>query len=206
MKAEKKLRQPKQQRGVIKKQEILDTSKELFCKKGFYNVTTNEIAKTAGISIGSLYSYFVDKDAILMELVKQYNAHFRNVFKTVRSEINEELYSKDKKKWLRSFVEYLIELHEPEKEFAKELNSLYYTKPEVAKILDEDQDRISLMTYEAFLIHSEDLVSNDIKAVSLIFYDYITALVDRVVFKNHPIEKERILQVGVDCLYKMLIG
>ncbi|WP_032801709.1 TetR/AcrR family transcriptional regulator, partial [Streptococcus sobrinus] len=54
--AEKKVRSPRQERSIEKREKILKTAKDLFSEKVYFNVTTNEIAKTAGLSVGTLYS------------------------------------------------------------------------------------------------------------------------------------------------------
>ena len=54
---QKNTRVPKQKRSIAKKNLIKRTALLLFSEKSYANVSTNEIAKTAGVSIGSLYSY-----------------------------------------------------------------------------------------------------------------------------------------------------
>lgn len=46
---------------VNTKEKILGSALALFCKKGYYQTTTNEIAQRAQGSIGIRYSYFQDK-------------------------------------------------------------------------------------------------------------------------------------------------
>lgn len=80
MDKKKDLRNPIQKRGKDKKNRILLTAKELFVKNNYFNVSTNEIAKQAGVSIGTLYSYFSSKEDILTELLKDYSNSFLPVF------------------------------------------------------------------------------------------------------------------------------
>jgi len=67
-------RVPKQERSRKKYEEILDTAANLFLEKGFEGTTTNEIAARAGISIGSVYQYFDNKEAIVSGLTGRYIA------------------------------------------------------------------------------------------------------------------------------------
>ena len=67
---QKNTRIPKQKRSIERKKLIKNTALLLFSEKDYANVSTNEIAKTAGVSIGSLYSYYPNKKAIYDELVK----------------------------------------------------------------------------------------------------------------------------------------
>jgi TetR/AcrR family transcriptional regulator, cholesterol catabolism regulator len=48
-----------------RRRQIADAAVRLFIKKGFHKTTTRQIARTAKISIGSLYEYFTCKEDIL---------------------------------------------------------------------------------------------------------------------------------------------
>ncbi|BBX84843.1 TetR/AcrR family transcriptional regulator [Mycolicibacterium aubagnense] len=61
-------KQPKQQRSVETRQRILEAAAHVFAEFGYRGGTTNRIAEAASMSIGSLYQYFPNKDAILVAL------------------------------------------------------------------------------------------------------------------------------------------
>jgi AcrR family transcriptional regulator len=63
-----KRRKPLQERARHKIELILEASTRLIDKEGLEALTTNRIAELAGISIGTLYQYFADKQAILDKL------------------------------------------------------------------------------------------------------------------------------------------
>ncbi len=48
-----------------KKELIRETAIEVIAQLGFYNATTDRIAEEAGISVGTIYNYFRNKEAIL---------------------------------------------------------------------------------------------------------------------------------------------
>jgi DNA-binding transcriptional regulator YbjK len=58
-------RAPKQDRSREIVSAIVAAGRELLARDGPASLTTNRIAERAGVSIGSLYRYFADKDAIL---------------------------------------------------------------------------------------------------------------------------------------------
>ena len=60
---------PRQQRALETRARILDAARAVFQEHGYAHGTTNRIAEAAGLSVGSLYQYFPNKDAILVELV-----------------------------------------------------------------------------------------------------------------------------------------
>ena len=66
-------RMPKQKRSIEKRNLIIKKGFELICNNGYYNTTTNDIAKYAGVSTGIIYQYFNDKKEIFIEGIKNYS-------------------------------------------------------------------------------------------------------------------------------------
>lgn len=61
---------------------ILEASIRVLKQYPYHQFTTNRVAEAAGISIGSLYQYFPNKQSILLELeIKVVNAMIENVEK-----------------------------------------------------------------------------------------------------------------------------
>lgn len=201
MEHEKTIRQPKQKRSIQTKERILSAAMQLFCKKGYFETTTNEIAKAAGISIGSLYSYFSDKDTILAELLDRHHEHFMSVFEILNTEMNTRLYSENLREWLRCLVRNLIDLHLTVKDFNRVLNELYYVKPEVAAVLDLHMGEIRKAVLDLLTRNVNKAHAADLEAVSFVVVDFVSVLVDRIVLKGLTIESERIFKVGTDMLY-----
>jgi AcrR family transcriptional regulator len=65
---------PVQRRGVETRDRIVEAAARVFSRHGYAAGTTNRIAAEAGLSVGSLYQYFPNKDAILVELVRRHVA------------------------------------------------------------------------------------------------------------------------------------
>lgn len=51
-------------------QQILDAAAECFERRGFHNASMAEISKTAGMSVGHIYHYFENKEAIIRSMVE----------------------------------------------------------------------------------------------------------------------------------------
>ncbi|MFE8911110.1 TetR/AcrR family transcriptional regulator [Streptomyces globisporus] len=62
-------RKPRQVRAELTRERVLTAAAHVFAEHGYAAGTTNRIAERARISIGSLYQYFPNKDAILAELM-----------------------------------------------------------------------------------------------------------------------------------------
>src|SRR5665213_2397632 len=59
---------PQQARSRQTRGDILEATARLLNRKPFGKVSTNHIAKKTGISIGTLYKYYPNKDAVLADL------------------------------------------------------------------------------------------------------------------------------------------
>lgn len=62
---------PQQQRAREMRRRLLDSALKLVAKRGVETLTTQAIADTAHVSIGTVYRYFPDRAAILAELVDE---------------------------------------------------------------------------------------------------------------------------------------
>ena len=202
----KSTRKPQQQRSKETTDKILAAALKLFGERGYYNTTTNEIAKAAGISIGSLYAYFKDKDTIFQEILAAYHQNFLAVFEQISSDLNRSLYASDKKAWLRILFASLIDLHQSVKTLNKELKALYYTKSEVKAVVDKQTEKIRKAASDILAQRPEDLHTPDLEMTVVLIVDVISAIVDRLVFDESLSDEEKacLLEMGVDAVYQML--
>jgi len=64
-------KEPAQSRAAATVHAILEGAANLLERQGLEGYTTNEIAARAGVSIGSLYQYFPNKDAVTIALIER---------------------------------------------------------------------------------------------------------------------------------------
>lgn len=69
-------RKPLQERSAVTVDALLEATAQILVAEGYEQTTTNHVAERAGVSIGSLYQYFDNKDALVMELLHR---HFRRL-------------------------------------------------------------------------------------------------------------------------------
>ena len=65
-------RTPQQARSQQRVEEILQAASDILVEEGYEGLTTSAIAQRAGISVGSLYQFFANKDAVLQALGQRY--------------------------------------------------------------------------------------------------------------------------------------
>ena len=63
---------PQQDRSKITVDAILTATAQILTQEGYDTASTNRIAERAGVSIGSLYQYFPNKEALVAALVERH--------------------------------------------------------------------------------------------------------------------------------------
>lgn len=203
MDANNNIRTPKQSRSINTKEKIIDAALELLCSKGYYNTTTNEIAKAADVSIGSLYSYFKDKNSVFMEILERYNERLMKALNNFP--MNDELYKTDKRKWLYEYMKNLIDAHRSSKDFTKELNLLYYSMPEVAAVLDKQREKVQERTLKFLYMYKDDINVKDYESSSIVLYTFIESIVHKIAFDENETDGEKLLNTAVEMLCSSLL-
>lgn len=91
----------------------------LLKRGGLSAITTNSIAATAGVSIGSVYQYFPDKQAIFVAL---HERHIRQVDEVILRKIAENE-GEELDRLVASLLDGMIEVHASDPELAALLDS-----------------------------------------------------------------------------------
>lgn len=72
-------RSPVQGRAQVTVEAILEAAAQILARHGADAATTNAIAARAGVSIGSVYQYFADREALIVELERRHVAKMQRV-------------------------------------------------------------------------------------------------------------------------------
>jgi len=71
---------PRQQRSRQMVESLIDATARVLAERGLDNTTTNHIAEAAGVSVGSLYQYFPDKEALVEALLERMVSELEQAF------------------------------------------------------------------------------------------------------------------------------
>jgi AcrR family transcriptional regulator len=128
-------RTPRQDRSRATIEYLLEAAAQVFGARG-YAATTNEIAARAGVSIGTLYQYFADKDALLLALAERHLDHARQ---RLLAALQEPDAASDRSWLVRTTIETVVEVNRP-----SALHELLYTSaprtPQLVAVLDRLRD------------------------------------------------------------------
>ncbi|GAP96905.1 TetR/AcrR family transcriptional regulator [Leptolyngbya sp. NIES-2104] len=77
---------PQQDRSRLTVEAILEATTHILTQEGYDKANTNHIAERAGISIGSLYQYFPNKESLMAALIEQ---HSNEIAELVESKLKD---------------------------------------------------------------------------------------------------------------------
>ena len=126
---EKKTRQPKQRRAIENKALLLSAAQKLFNEKGFLNTSSNDIAREAGVSIGTFYAYYTDKKEIFMELIDEYTKEYNKILEDALDSIQ----INDCRRYIKTIIIATIDICRKYDKFQDEMIALRHTDEDIKK-------------------------------------------------------------------------
>jgi len=100
-------KQPKQERARATVEAILTATARILVRDGFERASTNRIAEEAGVSVGSLYQYFPNKESLVAALMDR---HVDEMHAIVKGQLSRVL-SLPLRRAARELVELMIRAH-----------------------------------------------------------------------------------------------
>ncbi len=177
-------KQPRQRRSRETLKAILDAAARVFAERGYSGGTTNRIAEVAGVSIGSLYEYFPNKDSVLVALAERHLAR-------MMSEVQELLDAAQTSSLpltalLRRFVEAMLAVHQRNPDLHRVVFSEAPHPPELHACVLQMEETLA-HSVEALLRRSPELSLPDPDTAAHLVVQTVEALTHR--FVHHGIHE-----------------
>ncbi len=172
---------PVQARSVDTRDRILDAAARVFSAHGYAAGTTNRIADEAGLSVGSLYQYFPNKDAVLVELVRRHVAsgtrHIEEVLASARP--------RSLRAWIEVLVDAMVANHQDDPALHQVLFEEAPRPPELLAELHALEDRAVGIVAEVLRALPE-VRATDVDTAARFVVVTVESLVHRVVATRTP--------------------
>jgi AcrR family transcriptional regulator len=120
-------RSPRQQRAQRTVDAVLDSVARLLKRGGVAAVTTNRIAEVAGVSIGSVYQYFPNKQAIFTALLDRHHEAMARLVEATLAERADAPFDDV----VRGLVEAMVAAHAADPELHQMLFTQVPQRPDV---------------------------------------------------------------------------
>lgn len=174
------MRNPKQERAILKKEKIIDAGFKLICENGYYNINTATIAKEAGVSTGIVYQYFNDKHDILIEGLKKYG---NDIFFPMLKNNNLNFKFDNFEKLLENMIENYINNHKISKIAHEEIMAMVHSDKEIAEFYYKNEMEMTNKT-KRLLIYN-NFKDNNLEEKTHIMINLIDDLCHEVIYHKH---------------------
>ena len=201
MKDAQKVRVPRQKRSIEVKNRIKAAAVDLFSEKGYHNTSTNEIAREAGVSIGSLYSYFADKKAVFTETLHEYNRNVVGQVSVVRLDGGADI-----PKLVADYIRAVLEAHSYSPEFHREILVMTYGHEDIRGIMDLYEDGMIGRIEELLRLNRDKTVVTDFRTAAYLIFKSVEEVVHGIKVFGRPCDEEVLLSELAAMICRYLLG
>lgn len=164
---------PRQERARQTVAVILEAAAQLVAKDGYAATSTNRIAARAGVSIGSLYQYFPNKEAILAGLIEQHQRAVEPVIERSIEDFRDPAIPFDEA--LRGLFQRLVEVHADNPRLNRALTE-EVPRPEEVRERERQGMRVHVARLAEILARRPEIHLTHRPAAAHVFVQTITAL------------------------------
>ena len=184
------VRQPVQDRGVRTKKKIIEAGTALFSERGFHNVTADEIARAAGVSVGTFYAYFLDKHDLFLAVLDDYLIQCDTLavegFDTFTS-----IEKADASSFIMKIINLFVSLHRVAAPLLKEVLKMSLADEEVKRRLDDVDARITTLIEGALTRTGMD--KRRVSAAAFVLYQAGEGVIHQIALDRQQIDEEAVL-------------
>jgi AcrR family transcriptional regulator len=178
-------KRPRQQRSKEMVEAIMQAAAEIFAQLGYARATTNKIAHRAGVSVGSLYQYFPNKDSLLVSLMDQHHGDVDVVVDRALTRLADPAHSVEH--CLRQLLAELVAVHQANPDLTRALSPDVLRQSPATDALHKAEPDASLsMRVVATLAARPDIRDGDHFAMAAVLGQTISQLTRWLVHSPPP--------------------
>ena len=167
---------PRQSRSQATVTAILDATARILVERGFAAASTNAVAELAGVSVGSLYQYFPNKDALVSAVQARHGEQMMAVIQRALTKAMEATLADG----LGGLLEATVEAHRVDADLHRVLEEQLGSASVVAahdEYTDVMEERIVLLLAR----HRDEITAPDLKLAAYMLLHAAHALIHAIV-------------------------
>ena len=154
----------KDRERMVRKEMILDAAEKVFSNKPFSKVNMREIAKEAGISPGSIYTYFQDQETLFLDAAFRGNEDLVKIFTRLIREEDASI-----EEVANAYIDYIMDHYE----YMRMVQHCIFfgkfaSQEPLGRVFSSEQVLMSLFD-ELFMRHT-DYAKKDVRLLSHLFF------------------------------------
>ncbi|WP_394825245.1 TetR/AcrR family transcriptional regulator [Pendulispora albinea] len=195
-------KKPSQARSQATVDAILEATVRVLTKVGYDRASTNRVAAAAGVSVGSLYQYFPNKEALLVALVDRYHQRLMNVTFDRIARAN----AQDIPTAVREVIQAVVEAHVIDPVVHQILVEQIPRIGKLGEILSDIEVR-TIPVVRTYLEQRKDEIRiRDLDAAAYVVVVAVQSLTDRMVHHKDKAELSRRIDATCDLVTRYLMN
>jgi len=170
---------PRQARSRATVDAILDAAARVLVERGYAATTTNAVAEVAGVSVGSLYQYFPNKDSLIAAL---HDRHGRQMSALLDAALLRHR-GASLPEALAGVIESAVKAHQLDADLHRVLEKQVLGLDQFPGE-DESVDEIERRLRELLEAHRADIVVEDLRLATWMLMHAVHALIHAVVLER----------------------
>lgn len=173
-------KQPRQNRSKNMVETILAATARVLCERGYARTSTNHIAEAAEISVGSLYQYFPNKDALFVALHKRHEQQLQALIEGMLSQLLAQGKLLSLRQAMASLIRAWIQAHQLEPELHRRLEAEFpFFEPD--EEVQSTERRIQAQIRELLSLHATEIFQADLDLATYLIMKTIESHVHALV-------------------------
>ncbi|MFY9398175.1 MAG: TetR/AcrR family transcriptional regulator [Desulfomonilia bacterium] len=183
-----RVRIPKQKRSIERRQKVKQAALELFAHKGVNGTSSNEIARQAGVSIGTFYSYFENKRSLFLEILKDHLKTF--VTDIYALEVDETVPIREN---VREHIRKAFTVFDRHPQFHREALVLKFSDSGVKRLFDEVEHEQLVILSRLIRPYCRNRSPEQLMEVSKVIHAAVENAAHSVKFLDSPLDRGRLV-------------
>ena len=180
---------------------LIEATARVLVREGFDKASTNRIAQTAGVSIGSLYQYFPTKEALVAAVIDRHSQATTQVARAVLAEVS----NRPIEQAVRRLVDASIRAHRVDPKLHRVLAEQI---PRVGRL--EKAEAFSRENYALFRSYLEDhrdeLGVDDLELAAFVCVTSIESLTHNAVLHHSRTQSDKAMDALADEATRLVVG
>jgi AcrR family transcriptional regulator len=180
---------------------LVEATARILVREGFDKASTNHIAETAGVSIGSLYQYYPCKEALVAAVIDRHNRQLMRIFRDALADVD----AAPVETAVRRLVAAAIDAHRHDPKLHKVLAEQI---PRTGRLKDvEAFNRENYALMRAYLErHRDELRTVDVGLAAFLAVTTVEALTHSAVLHHPEVLADESVATLVDEVTRLVVG
>ncbi|WP_221795227.1 TetR/AcrR family transcriptional regulator [Aquisediminimonas sediminicola] len=182
---------PQQDRSRRTLSKILEAAITLFCNKGFTQATIAAISEASGVSIGTIYGRFEDKQAILQAILAAYYRSRREQFDDMFSE--ESCQGSSLEQVVVFYTDLIFSAFRQDAALILLADAARSNNAQIAQQVGDLNRHAAIRFGDVLQAHADQIRQPDIRAAAMLYHDLISCLARVSIQPTGPVASSFIL-------------